>query len=175
MYINKVIILGFLLAAAVVRGESAGPALGRPATAEMISSWNLNVFPDGDGLPEGRGSVSDGQKVYRQYCQSCHGVDGSGGSAEELAGAQHSLTDEPPDKTIGNYWPYATTLFDFIRRSMPMDRPGILDNNKVYAVSAYLLYLNGIVKKQAVMDAGSLAKIVMPNRYGFINFNPYRK
>ncbi len=175
MFINKVAIFGCLLITAGVQAESAGPELGRPASAEMIRNWNLNVFPNGGGLPEGRGSVNDGQKVYLQYCQSCHGVDGSGGSAEELAGAQHNLTDNPPDKTIGNYWPYATTLFDFIRRSMPMDRPGILDNNKVYAVSAYLLYLNGIIKKQAVMDADSLAKIVMPNRYGFINFNPYRK
>lgn len=126
-------------------------------------------MPDGSGLPAGQGNVSQGETIYRQKCQSCHGPDGQGGSADQLAGASMMLTDDWPEKTIGTYWPFATTLFDFNRRSMPMQEPGSLSDNEVYAVTAYLLYLNDIVDEKAVLNANTLKKVRMPNRDGFIN------
>jgi S-disulfanyl-L-cysteine oxidoreductase SoxD len=154
--------------AAQVGAGQASPNLGKPAAESLVKQWDQDVFPDGEGLPDGSGNALQGKLVYQQYCQSCHGTEGSGGSADELAGAKHGLTDNPPDKTIGTYWPYATTLFDFTRRAMPLNAPGSLDNNQVYAVTAYLLYLNGIIKGQALIDAESLPKVSMPNREGFI-------
>lgn len=100
---------------------------------------------------------------------SCHGLDGTGDSADELAGAAHSLTDNPPDKTMGTYWPYATTIFDFIRRSMPLNALGVLNNNELYAITAYLLHLNGIIDEEKGINANTLPKVKMPNRDGFIN------
>ncbi len=149
--------------------RQAGPNLGRPAPRSMVNAWNLDVFPDGRGLPAGQGDAVEGKSVYQRFCQSCHGEEGRGGSAEELAGAAHGLTDDPPDKTIGTYWPYATTLFDFTRRSMPLNAPGTLDNDQLYAVTAYLLYLNGIIEQRTVMNASSLPTVKMPNRGGFID------
>lgn len=146
-----------------------GPNLGKRASAKLIKQWDLDIFPNGKGLPKGQGNTTAGKKVYTKHCVSCHGVDGTGNSADELAGAAHSLTDNPPDKTIGTYWPYATTLFDFTRRSMPLYAPGILTNNEVYAVTAYLLYLNGIIDKDKIINANTLPKVKMPNRNGFIN------
>lgn len=150
-----------------------GPNLGKPASSKLIRQWNMDIFPNGKGLPKGQGTAISGKKVYHKHCLSCHGVDGTGASADELAGANHSLTDMPPDKTIGTYWPYATTLFDFTRRSMPLNAPGILSNNELYAVTAYLLQLNGIIDKDKVINAKTLAEIKMPNRNGFINI--YKK
>ncbi len=125
-------------------------------------------MPDGAGLPAGNGTAKQGQPLYEQLCIACHGAGGLGNSGDQLAGAQMSLTSEWPEKTIGNYWPYATTLFDFIRRSKPMDRPGSLSAAEVYALAAYLLYLNGIIAEEQPLDAAALAKIRMPNRDGFI-------
>ena len=146
-----------------------GPNLGIPAPSELIKLWNMDIFPNGNGLPEGEGTAISGKSVYQKHCLSCHGLDGTGDSADELAGATHSLTDTPPDKTIGTYWPYATTLFDFTRRAMPLNAPGILNNNELYAVTAYLLHLNNIIDKDEVINANTLAEIKMPNRNGFIN------
>ncbi|MCK5830235.1 MAG: cytochrome c [Methylococcales bacterium] len=152
-----------------VFSQEKDPNLGQPATLEIIERWNIDVFPSGKGLPEGQGTVHAGKKIYKAYCLSCHGLDGTGDSADELAGAAHSLTDKPPDKIIGTYWPYATTIFDFIRRSMPLNAPGILNNNELYAVTAYLLYLNDIIDKNRIINANTLPKVQMPNRYGFID------
>lgn len=149
----------------------AGPHLGKPATAQEIAAWNLTVFADGRGLPPGRGSVTAGKVLYQQRCMACHGVDGEGGSANELAGGKHGLTDASPDKTIGSYWPYATTLFDFIRRAMPLDAPGSLDNDQVYALCAYLLHLNKLLPPDAELDAARLGALQMPNRDGFIRMD----
>jgi S-disulfanyl-L-cysteine oxidoreductase SoxD len=145
-----------------------GPGLGQAATAPEIAAWNLTVFPDGRGLPDGRGTARDGEAIYAGKCASCHGAKGQGGSAEELAGARHGLTDPHPDKTIGNYWPYATTVFDFVRRSMPLDAPGSLSNDQLYAVTAYLLHLNGLIDEKTEINAASLPQVAMPNRNGFI-------
>ncbi|MGR9114798.1 MAG: c-type cytochrome [Gammaproteobacteria bacterium] len=146
-----------------------GPNLGKPAPVELIESWNLEVFPDGQGLPAGRGNALEGRQVYREYCLTCHGAEGQGDSADELAGGRHALTDDPPDKTIGTYWPYATTIFDFTRRSMPLNYPGILTDNQLYAVTAYLLFLNDIIGERDEMNESTLPKVKMPNREGFID------
>ncbi len=146
-----------------------GPHLGKALDANEIAAWDFTVMSDGTGLPPGRGSVEEGKVVYEKYCLVCHGEDGLGDSGEQLAGAQMALTSEWPEKTIGTYWPYATTLFDFIRRSMPMTAPGVLSDGEVYALTAYLLYLNGIIAESAVMQAETLSAVKMPNRDGFIN------
>jgi len=155
------------------QAESTGPEWGQPASAALIQQWNSDVFPDGEGLPEGNGSAVAGERVYRDHCQSCHGVEGRGGSADELAGARHTLTDNPPDKTIGTYWPYASTVFDFIRRAMPLDAPGSLSNDELYAVTAYLLYLNELIQEKAPMNAKTLPQVKMPNREGFIGIDAH--
>lgn len=173
--LKKVVFSGLFIGSLSVTFEinaevlSWSPKLGKPAKKILIDAWNQDIFPDGQGLPDGSGNAKTGKELYQKYCVSCHGVKGRGLSADELAGAEHGLTDDPPDKTIGTYWPYATTLFDFIRRSMPMDRPGILSDNEIYSISAYLLYLNDIIKEDDQIDAKSLARIAMPNKNGFIN------
>ena len=146
-----------------------GPGLGRPATPAEISRWDREVAPDGTGLPPGKGTAREGEGVYEKQCLSCHGKDGLGDSGDQLAGARKGLTSDYPEKTIGNFWPYATTLFDFIRRSMPMTAPQSLSDDEVYAVTAYLLYLNGIIGENDEMNAKTLPRVKMPNRNGFIN------
>jgi mono/diheme cytochrome c family protein len=153
------------------QAEKIGPYLGEPASEDLIKNWNMDVFPDGEGLPKGSGDAEKGKQVYEAYCLSCHGVEGTGGSADELAGARHSLTDNPPDKTIGTYWPYATTIFDFTRRAMPLNAPGSLSHDQLYAVTAYLLYLNGIIKETDIMNAETLPEVKMPNREGFVQID----
>ncbi|HTT07874.1 MAG TPA: cytochrome c [Gammaproteobacteria bacterium] len=149
-------------------GDVDGPHLGRPASAADIAAWQLNVFPDGTGLPAGRGTAKQGAPLFAQKCASCHGEEGIGGTAEELAGGREPLTSPVPDKNIGTYWPYATTIFDFTRRSMPMDAPGSLSADEIYAITAYLLFRNGIIKADEEMNARTLPKVKMPNRNGFI-------
>jgi len=144
--------------------------LGHPADDGLVARWNLSVYPDGRGLPAGRGSASEGRPIYLARCAKCHGTEGEGGPGGTLAG-RGALTDPEPDQTVGNYWPYATTLFDYIRRAMPMDAPASLSNNEIYAVSAYVLYLNRIVPLDEPVDAANLPRIRMPNRYGFIGID----
>jgi cytochrome c len=160
-------LFSFIQAAEQAQAAPEGPQLGKPASPQDIAAWNMTVFPDGRGLPAGHGTAAEGKAVYDQQCASCHGLKGSGGSAEELAGAKHGLTDANPDKTIGTYWPYATTLFDFIRRSMPLNAPGSLNKDHVFAVCAYLLHINGIINETAEMNATTLPLVKMPNREGF--------
>ncbi len=166
---NHLLVLVLLISPILYAQET--PHLGKPASKALVKQWNNDIFPNGEGLPTGKGTATYGKKVYQQYCLSCHGVEGTGDSADELAGAKHGLTDNPPDKTIGTYWPYATTIFDFTRRSMPLNNPGSLNNSQFYAVTAYLLYLNGIIGEKEIMDANTLPKVTMPNRDGFINFH----
>lgn len=141
---------------------------GRPATAAELDTRRNLVFPDGRGLPPGKGTVAHGEQLYRTQCLSCHGREGRGGSGGELAGGNPDLRAAQPDKTIGTYWPYATTLFDFIRRAMPFTAPWSLRDDEVYALVAYLLHRNGIVGADFVADAASVAAVRMPNRDGFI-------
>lgn len=145
-----------------------GPNLGKPASGKEAAAWSIGVFPDGTGLPPGRGNAVGGETVYNRHCVSCHGPGGIGATAEELAGGRNGLIHEYPDKTIGTYWPYATTVFDFTRRAMPLNAPGSLSDDEVYAVTAYLLYLNSIIDKTTEINAITLPKVKMPNRNGFI-------
>jgi len=148
-----------------------GPKLGKPLSAQELNGLDINVFPDGHGLPAGSGTAREGKDIYNTQCASCHGIRGSGGSAGELTGGS-SLHGAHPDQTIGNYWPYATTIFDFVRRSMPLNAPRSLSDDQVYAITAYLLHINGILDEDAVMDAKSLPAIRMPNREGFVRVWP---
>jgi cytochrome c len=143
--------------------------LGRTPTQAEIDGWNIDVRPDGQGLPPGRGSVTQGREIFASTCAACHGDKGQGGLADRLVGGIGTLAQPKPVRTVGSFWPYATTLFDFVRRAMPFNAPGSLSADQVYAVSAYVLSLNGIVPDDTVLDATSLPKIVMPNRNGFIS------
>lgn len=143
------------------------PALGAPIDVEELAGLDFTVMPDGEGLPEGSGNAIAGADVYRRQCLACHGESGSGGINDELVGGQGSLATDSPKKTIGSYWPYAPTLFDYIRRAMPYPAPGTLSNDEIYAVTAYLLYLNNVIDQDAVMDKDSLPAVQMPNRNGF--------
>nr|WP_273284868.1 cytochrome c [Methylibium petroleiphilum] len=147
------------------------PRLGRPVDAQEVARWDLSVFPDGRGLPAGRGNAVEGAVLFRQHCAACHGAGGRGASAEELAGGTEPLTSPTPDKTIGLYWPYATTVFDFVRRAKPMTAPGTLSADEVYALTAYLLYANGLLGEADEMNARTLPKLRMPNRDGFIGID----
>jgi cytochrome c len=120
------------------------------------------------GLPEGNGTVAQGKEVYQQNCEACHGPNGEGGLFDRLAGGQGTLASDKPVKTVGSYWPYATTLFDYIRRAMPYPAPSLLGANDTYAVTAYILNLNGILPADGKLDQQTLPKIKMPNRDGFI-------
>jgi len=142
--------------------------VGHPATPEDIKLWNIDVRPDGAGLPEGKGTVDRGKTVYNTNCLGCHGLNGQGGIKDRLVGGQGSLATDKPVKTIGSFWPYATTLFDYIHRAMPYTSPGSLSIDDTYAVEAYLLNLNGILPDGATLDKASLLRIKMPNRDGFV-------
>ena len=142
--------------------------LGHPAALEEMNRWNIDIGPDGEGLPPGRGTVSQGAAVYAAKCAKCHGISGTEGPMDRLVGGRGTLTTSSPLKTVGSYWPYATTLYDYIHRAMPFDAPQSLTAEEVYAVTAWLLHQNGIVPEDAVMDAGTLPAVQMPNRHGFV-------
>ena len=146
------------------------PRFGKAVSEADLAAWNIDIrTPDGQGLPPGRGSVADGQKVYAAKCVACHGADAKGGAVYgTMVGGIGSMNSAPRILTPGSMYPYAPILFDYIRRSMPMDRPQSLSNDEVYALSAYLLNLNGLVPADAVMDASSMPKVQMPNRNGFL-------
>jgi cytochrome c len=164
--------LATALALALLGSASAqSPNLGKPISPEDLASWDISIGPDGAGLPPGSGTVEQGAAVFAAKCQACHGDKGAGQPNDRLVGGQGTLAgDRPAVKTVGSYWPYATTLFDYIRRAMPLIRSKSLTNDEVYAAVAYLLNLNGVVPDNAVMDAQSLPKVTMPNRDGFISF-----
>lgn len=145
-----------------------GPNLGRPATAAEVAGWDISIPPDGKGLPAGSGTAKTGAPVFAAKCAACHGEKGEGLSAEELAGGIGSLKSDNPVLTVGSYWPYATTLFDYVRRAMPPQAPLSLTADEIYGLCAYILYLNGIVKADDVIDSKTLPAIQMPNRHGFI-------
>jgi cytochrome c len=148
----------------------AGPDFGRPATADDVAPWDISIPPDGRGLPPGSGTAKQGVAVYVAKCIACHGERGVGKPADALVGGIGTLATATPLKTVGSYWPYATTLFDYVRRAMPYDKPMSLSSDEVYAVSAYILSLNGIIPEDAAMDARTLPKVKMPNRDGFVNY-----
>jgi len=142
--------------------------IGRPATPAEIAGWNIDIDRYGNNLPPGSGTVSHGREVFDQQCAACHGARGEGGVGDRLVGGQGTLATEKPVRTVGSYWPYAPTLFDYIRRAMPQSAPQSLSNEDVYAVSAYILHLNGLLPADATLDAGKLSAIQMPNRAMFV-------
>ena len=142
--------------------------VGRPPTPDEVKAWDIAVGPDGKELPPGSGTVERGKTVYTDQCSRCHGATGVEGPEAPLVGGQGTLNTKKPLKTVGSYWPYATTLFDYINRAMPFDRPTVMTADDVYAVTAYLLNVNSIIKADAVMDAHTLPAVRMPNRDGFV-------
>jgi len=143
------------------------PGLGSPATVADLQAADLTIMPDGEGLPTGAGNAVTGARLYRMHCQACHGEGGVGGSNDALVGGRGSLTSAAPQQTIGSYWPYATTIFDYVRRAMPYPTPGALNDAEVYALTAYLLYLNDIIGEREEMNAETLPAVRMPNRDNF--------
>lgn len=153
-------------------GETARtPRLGTPVAADIAKAWSSSVFPDGRGLPSGRGTARQGKVVYDSKCVTCHGPEGRGETAEELVGREVPLSDPDTSQTVGSYWPYATTLFDYTRRAMPMGKPGSLSTDEVYAVAAYLLHLNDVIGGDDEMNATTLPRVRMPNRDGFLGID----
>jgi S-disulfanyl-L-cysteine oxidoreductase SoxD len=167
------VLLVFMLAIPAVCGSvRADPPryhLGRPATDADIAAAGISVAPDGRGLPPGGATAREGRPLYESICASCHGLRGEGnGIYPALAGGQNTLKSAHPILTIGSYWPYATTVWDYINRAMPYQSPGTLTPRQVYALTAYLLYLNKIIGERQIVDQRTLALIRMPNRNGFV-------
>jgi cytochrome c len=142
--------------------------VGRSPSAEEVKAWDLTIPPDGQGLPPGSGTAVLGQAIYAERCASCHGAKGEDPKYILLGGGARTLPADRARLTIGNFWQYATTLWSYIRRAQPFDEPGSLTPDQVYAVTAYLLHLNGIIGEQEVMDAKTLPLVKMPNRDGFV-------
>ena len=142
--------------------------IGTPVSAADIAAWNIDIAPDGHGLPAGSGDVATGARIFAAKCAACHGAKGEGVLGDRLIGGRGTLASANPVRTVGSYWPYATTLFDYIRRAMPYNAPQSLSADEVYAVSAWILNQNGVVADDARLDAHSLAAIRMPNRDGFV-------
>ncbi len=166
---------GFLLGtvAALTAGGSQGAepdrfGLGRPPTEAEIRAWDIDVRPDGTGLPPGQGTVVQGRRVYAAKCAGCHGATGTEGPYDRLVGGRGTLNTHVPVKTVGSYWPYATTLYDYLRRAMPLDAPQSLTPDEIYALVAWLLHANGIIDEGDVMTAATLPLVQMPNRQGFV-------
>ena len=159
------VMLMLALCASVAFGQA--PNLGKPISPADIAGWDINILPDGSGLPAGSGTPAEGARVYAAKCAACHGPEGKGGASAKLVGGEPLKTIEV-EKTIANFWPYPTTLFDYIRRAMPWRQPRSLTNEEVYALTAYILSLNKLIGENDTMNAQTLAKVRMPNRDGFI-------
>jgi cytochrome c len=162
-------VLAVLELASVARAQAQSHyGIGRTATPPEIAGWNIDIGRDGRNLPPGSGSAGRGRMVFDQQCAACHGAKGEGGVGDKLVGGQGTLATTNPVRTVGSYWPYAPTLFDYIRRAMPQNAPQSLSNEDVYAVSAYILNLNGLLPADAKLDARTLSTIKMPNRSMFV-------
>jgi cytochrome c len=170
------LLIGVALLASLASGTWAdSPNLGRAVSPEEAAAWDISIAPDGANLPRGSGTPARGEAVYRATCQTCHGERGAGKPNEQLVGGQGTLAGgAAPIKTVGSYWPYATTLFDYVRRAMPITAPKSLTDDQVYAVCAYILSLNGIIGENDTMNAETLPAVRMPNRDGFILFSRSR-
>lgn len=172
----KLLITLFLVAGLVpglvpgIMGQAKPPyGIGRPAHSNLIKQWDISVFPDGTGLPPGQGTARAGQGLYERSCAVCHGAQGEGqGDYPPLVGGRGTLATAKPIQTVGSFWPYATTVWDYIHRAMPYQAPGSLKADQVYAMTAYILYLNDIVGKDQVLSEKTLPNVRMPNRDGFV-------
>jgi cytochrome c len=169
MYTRKLrgcaVVLALALSSSAALAQA--PNLGKPINPLEIAAWDINILPDGTGLPPGSGTPSEGSRVYAAKCSACHGENGKGGINAALVGGP-PIKDMESVKTIANFWPFATTLFDYIRRAMPWRQPRSLANNEVYALTAYILSLNKLIGENDTMNAQTLPKVRMPNRDGFI-------
>ncbi len=168
----RLMMLAGAVAIPAVAAEPAQYGLGTTPTPAQIQGWSMSARPDGQGLPPGHGSVHEGDELFANNCAACHGTFGEGvGRYPRIAG-DGKLTGARPEETVGSYWPFATTLFDYINRAMPFPAPHMLAPNQVYAVTAYGLNLNNRVGDDFVADKDSLPKVKMPNRDGFIWKDP---
>jgi S-disulfanyl-L-cysteine oxidoreductase SoxD len=171
MSTHRLAISALAVAVTIVAGAALAetPNLGKPVSEADISAWDISILPDGTGLPKGSGTPAQGAVIYAGKCASCHGANGKGG------GPAAALVDDRPlagisaaNKTIKNFWPYATTIFDFIRRAMPFTAPRSLTDDEVYALTAYILAQNKLIGETEAMNAETLPKVKMPNRDNFI-------
>jgi len=172
MFMSRLALTALTIAAALAAHAADTPNLGEPATADEIAAWDIAVGPTGDELPPGSGTARLGADLFAENCEACHGPGGEDGMHDRLVGGQGTLASNAPIRTVGSYWPYATTLFDYIRRAMPYTAPQSLSDDEVYALSAYLLNRNGIIGEDDEMNADTLPLVEMPNRDGFVSAWP---
>ncbi len=166
---NALLVAAFALLTSNADAETSN--LGVKIAPADVAAWDISIDPDGAGLPAGSGNSKQGEAYYDAKCASCHGAKGAGKPYDQLVGGMGTLAPgQAPVRTVGSYWPYATTVFDYVRRSMPFTETKSLSNDELYAITAYILQLNGIVGENDTMDAKSLPKVKMPNRDGFVPF-----
>ena len=173
MSMRKFVVAAAVAALALTAGMAAAesPHLGKPISPSDLKPWDLNVLPDGSNLPPGGGKAADGQKIFAEKCAACHGEKGEGGLAARVIGGPPKATLDG-GKVIANYYPYATTVFDFIRRSMPWSAPRTLTDQEVYALTAYILAANKLIPEDQEMNATTLPQVKMPNRDNFVVWFP---
>ena len=168
-----IVATSLLLLSTLSYADAQHQALGKPAShLSPQSQWNLSISPSGENLPIGSGTAEQGKQLFALKCAVCHGPEGIGATAEPLMGEVGSLTSDYPEKTVNSYWPYATTLFDYIRRSMPINAPFSLSSDEVYALCAYTLSLDGIIAPELDLNNENLPLVTMPNRDGFVAIYP---
>jgi cytochrome c len=170
---NSIVLVAASLGATGLAAQQ-GPNLGVEISAEDLAPWDISIETDGSGLPPGRGDVATGRAVYEAQCLACHGEEGAGTPNDRLVGGHGTLDSLQQVRTIGSFWPYASTVFDYIRRAMPFTTPQSLSDDQVYALTAYILYMNDIIDESDVIDARTLARIEMPNADGFVLAYPKR-
>lgn len=164
---------GFLLAAPLLQAEPMTYKFGQIATDREIAGWDISVGPDGSNLPDARGTVMQGEKLFQTKCAYCHGEFGEAVDRwPALMGGNDSLASTEPVRTVGSYWPYATSMFSYIRRAMPFYNPQSLSDEETYAISAYVLYLNDLVDEEFELNRETILEIEMPNREGFFAPDP---
>jgi mono/diheme cytochrome c family protein len=170
MFTPKRAILSASLLLVTMTGTSLAetPNLGRPIDEAAIAAWDISILPDGTGLPKGGGTPAQGAAIYAEKCAACHGDNGKGGPAAALVSDREISGISAAQKTIKNFWPYSTTIFDFIRRAMPFQMPRSLPDDEVYALTAYILAENKLIGANDTMNAQTLPKVKMPNRDNFI-------
>lgn len=173
MSMSRRLVLVLAALPGVAAAQVEGPGLGRPVSEAELAALDISIPPDGAGLPPGSGGAAEGAQVYAQLCQACHGPAGEGGDGlTRLTGGVGTLATQAPVKTVNSFWPYATGVFDYVRRAMPPTAPQSLTPDQIYAVTAYILSVDGVVAPDAILDAQSLPDVEMPNRDGFVPWWP---
>jgi cytochrome c553 len=169
--ISAALIAAILFTPVALCAQTRALGIGHVARTDSLNAIDIDVLPDGQGLPPGSGSAAAGRAVYVARCSACHGPTGTEGPNDVLVGGQDSLRTVRPLKTVASFWPYATTLWDYVNRAMPFAEPRTLAADDVYAVTAYVLFLNGIVTEHQMLSQETLAQVKMPNRNGFVPDN----